>query len=106
MGDLKHKQFTWDITKQGMKELGFRYDYEVEDYAYKFPVYKHGKTPVVFCKVGITENTNNVWYGVYDISGLYMPFYNREYGKNSIIPNIDSAILSKFQQLGIREVKE
>lgn len=105
MANLNEKQFKWDITKQEMKELGFRYDFEIEEYSYKFPVYKHERTPVIFCKVGITENTNNVWYGVYDVNGLYMPFYNRAYGKNFIIPEIEKAIEFKFQELGIKEVK-
>lgn len=97
MERLAHSRYKLNISKNDMKKIGFRYDYELDDYVYRFPVYKYGKATVLFCKLSVDEDTGNVWFNVYDSNGLYMAFYNREYGSNSMIPEIESAILKEFE---------
>lgn len=104
MDRLAENQYKLDITKGKMKQLGFKYDHELDDYVYRFPVYEYNRVPVLFCKLGIDEETGYVWFNVYDNNGLYMPYYNREYGNNSLIPDIEEAIQNEFKRFGVRKV--
>lgn len=102
--DRLRTRYKLNISKNEMKRIGFRYDYELDDYVYRFPVYKYGRIPVLFCKIGLYEDTNGIWFNVYDNNGLYMAYYNREYGDNSILPEIEEAMMAEFKKLGIRKV--
>jgi len=104
MGRLADGRYKLDITKEEMKKLGFRYNNEYDGYVYRFPVYKYNKIPILFCKMGIDEETNQVWFNIYDNNGLYMPYYNQEYGRNTLISLIDERIEKEFSKLGIRKV--
>lgn len=106
MGRLAKTQYKLDISKKEMKALGFRYDRELGDYIYKFSVYQYNKSPLLFCKIGIDEETKRVWFNIYDTSNvLYAPYYNNEYGNNDIIPDIEKVILSELDKLGVTKVK-
>ena len=102
--DRLGKRYKLDISKNEMKRLGFRFDYELDDYVYKFPVYRYGRIPVLFCKLGFYEETNNIWFNIYDNNGLYIVYYNREYGKNAILSEIEEAISTEFNKIGVRMV--
>lgn len=96
-----NKKFKLDITTQQMKDVGFRYDHNVEDYTYRFPVYKYKKQPIIFCTLGIDEETKEVRFTVKDANdNVYAPFYDREYGVNDIIPLIEKNISSELRKLG------
>lgn len=102
----KHNRtYILNITSQEMKDLGFKYDFELQDYIYKFPVYlSQKKEPLVFCKLGIDEETKKVFFNVCDTNGgLYTPYYNREYGKSKVVEVIDKNIRKEFTRLGIKE---
>jgi len=102
---LKDNEYKLNISKTKMKEFGFRYDSKLENYIYKFPVYKNNKVPLIFCKLGINEETHAVWFNVYDSNDmLYAPYYNRTYGKNSIVPIIDKVIENELNKLGAKKV--
>lgn len=105
MDRLTENQYKLDITRNQMKSIGFRYDRELDDYIYKFPVYKHHKIPLLFCKLGIDEETKRVLFNICDTNNtLYAPYYNGEYGRNDIIPNIEKIILSELDKLGVVKV--
>lgn len=105
MDRLAENHYELDIDRNQMKKLGFRYDHSAEDYTYKFPVYKHNGIPLVFCKVGIDEETKRVWFNVCDTNDtLYAPYYDRMYGKNTMIDNIEDIIAEEFARLGIVKV--
>ena len=103
----KHnKTYILSLSKQEMKDLGFKYDFEIQEYIYKFPVYKSSKNePLIFCKLGIDEENNKVFFNVCDLSGeLYTSYYNREYGKpNFVVETIDRNIEKEFKKLGVKE---
>ena len=101
-----NKTYILSATHSQMKELGFKYDYEIQDYIYKFPVYKSKKhEPLVFCKLGVDEEIKRVFYNVCNSDGtLYTPFYDRYYGKSDVVKVIDKNILKEFRKLGIKEV--
>lgn len=106
MGCLNDYCYKVYLTKEKKKELGFKYDYELGDYVLKFTVYKYGKIPLIFCKLGIDEETNIIWHCIYDANNsLYTPFYNREYGRNTIVPKIDKEIKKKLNELGAKKCK-
>ena len=99
-------QFELDLALSQMKDQGFKYDPSIEDYVYKFAVYKYKKQPLIFCKIGIDEDTKQVWYTVCDINNItYVPFYDREYGVNYMILNIEKIILQELKKLGVTLVR-
>ncbi len=100
MGRFIENEYKLEISKKKMKELGFKYDLQLDKYIYKFPVYKNNKVPLIFCKLGIDEETNCIWFNVYDLHDmLYAPYYNRTYGKNSVVPIIDKEIKKEINRL-------
>lgn len=107
MGYLNDYKYKVNLTNEKKKELGFKYDYELGDYVLKFTVYKYGKIPLIFCKLGIDEETNMIWHCIYDASNnLYTPYYNREYGRNNIVPKIEKEVKKKLNELGAKSVNE
>ena len=54
-----NKTYILSVNSTQMKEMGFKYDYGIQDYIYKFPVYKSKKfnSPLIFCKLGVDEET-------------------------------------------------
>lgn len=100
-------QYKLNMNRSQMKKSGFRYDAELDDYVYRFPVYRYKNIPVNFCKIGIDEDTGKVWFNIYDANNmLYQPYYDRSYGTNEVVPEIDTVILAEFSRLGVREVKK
>lgn len=93
-----------NLSPQQMKELGFKYDFQLQDYIYEFPVYKYKNIPSIICKLGIDEDTHKIWLNVYDANGgLYTSYYDREYGKSNIVSIIDKNIekeIKKLQKVG------
>ena len=98
-----NKSYILSVNSAQMKELGFKYDYIIKDYIYQFSVYKsQKKEPLVFCKLGIEEETKRVFFNVCNPDGsLYTPFYNREYGKSKVVEIIDKNIKKEFKKLGV-----
>ena len=98
-------QFSLDLSRFKLKELGFRYDSKLDCYVHKFPIYNYKKQPVIFCKIGINDEDNSIWYNVCEANDtLYAGYYNSEYGHNSLIEKIDKAILHKLKSLGAKRV--
>ena len=106
MGKLTDNRYKLDISKSQMKKLGFRYDRGIEEYTYTFVVYKYkGIVPMVYCKLGIDEETGIVWFKVCDDNDrLYAPYYNNEYGKNIVVQDIEKAISKELNKLGAKKV--
>lgn len=106
MKKRKEKVYTLELSKQEKKDLGFKYDYYLEDYVYEFPVYKSkadNKTSLS-CKLIVNEKNNIVSYIVCDMNGdVYAPYHNRYYGKSAIIPAVDKNIRKEFIKLGVKE---
>ena len=98
-----NKTYILSVNSTQMKELGFRYDYEIQDYIYKFPVYKSKKNePLIFCKLGVDEDVKRVYFNVTNKDGtLYAPYYDRQYGKSMVVEMIDKNIQKEFKELGV-----
>lgn len=105
MDRLAESRFRLDISRGQMKKIGFRYDHELDGYIYRFPVYKYRNVPLLFCWLGIDEDTRTVWHDIYDSNGtLYPPYYDRGYGQNEIIPQIEDMVLAELDRLGAVKV--
>lgn len=98
-----NRTYILSVNSIQMKELGFKYDFELQDYIYKFPVYKSKKNePLIFCKLGIDEETKRVYFNICNVDDtLYTPYYNREYGKSKVVEVIDKNIKKEFKKLGV-----
>lgn len=99
------KEYT--ITNiQGLKDNGFRYNYQEKYYSYDFPVYKYKRKPLIFCNIFVYEEDKTVRYEITDMdNNIYASYYNRQYGKNELLTIIDSTIKKEFFKLGIRQKK-
>lgn len=106
MDRLTENQYELSISKDKMKKIGFRYDRSFEGYIYTFPVYKYnGSVPMIYCKLGIDEESKRVCLSICDDNDrLYAPYYNDEYGKNTIIKDIEKAISKELNKLGAKRV--
>ena len=101
------KRYTLDLSYKQQKEIGFRYDPKLNEYVYEFPVYLYKGRPNIVCKLGINENSNEIWYQVCNINGqTYFPFYVRSYGENKVVRIIDKNIEKQLRQLGAKRIKE
>ena len=105
MGRLTKNQYKLDISKAQMKKLGFRYDRSIDAYTYTFTVHIYKGISLIYCKLGIDDETKDVWFNVYDANDiLYAAYYNDEYGKNSIVDNIEKVISKELNKLGVKRV--
>lgn len=103
MNRLEQKPYKLEISRTQMRKSGFKYDNELDDYVYKFVVYRYNNIPLLFCKLGIDEETKRVWYDIYNTNNtLYSPYYNRKYGHNLIIQNIEKAVWDEWNKLGMQ----
>lgn len=101
------KRYTLELSYKQQKNLGFRYDSKLEEYVYEFPVYPYKGRPSIVCKLGINEDTNEVWWNICDTIGhTYSAYYNRDYGKSKIIPIIDRNIEKELKKIGAKEVED
>lgn len=103
-----NKSYILSVNSTQMKELGFKYDFVLEDYIYKFPVYlSKKKEPLVFCKFGVDdedEEMKRVYFHVCNTDGtLYTPYYDRQYGRSKVVEIIDRNIKKEFKKLGVEE---
>lgn len=102
-----NRTYILSLNSTQMKELGFKYDYIIKDYIYQFPVYKsQKKESLIFCKLGVDEETKQVFFNICNPdSSLYTPYYNREYGKSTVVEIIDKNIKKEFKKLGVVEIE-
>lgn len=106
MGELNEKIYIRPIV-QTTETIGFRYDTKLDEYVYEFPVYLCNGKPSIVCKLGIKEDTNEVWLNVCDVTGrTYPSYYVREYGNSKIIPIIDRNIEKELKRIGVVEMEE
>ena len=93
--------YVLELPIENQKEIGFRYDPDIDDYAYRFPVYKNDGEPFVYCKIWTDEGTNKVLYRVCNSNNtLYAGYYNTQYGANDINKIIDNNIVKGLKKLG------
>ena len=99
-------KYILELSLEQKRKIGFHFDPILQEYVYKFPVYKYKNKPTIICKLGINEEINEVWFNVYKINGdLYTGYYNREYGKSKIYPVIDKNIIKELKKLGAKKVR-
>ncbi len=99
-------EYKLTLTKDQMRKIGFRYDFDVDDYVYKFPVQINKGVPLLFCKLGIFENSDDIWFNVYNADeSLYHSYYDRNYGRNDIVKEIDKRILKELKKIGAKKTK-
>lgn len=106
MERLAQKQYIFDVSKDKLKKLGFRYSKKYEGYMQTFEVYKYKNlVPMIYCRITVDEESKRVWLNICDDQDrLYAPYYNEEYGKNNIIKNIEKEVETKLNQFGIERV--
>lgn len=101
-----------NVTKKWLQENNFRYstlftDDESDAYTYKFPVHKYGTRIIIECEFILYVKNGDVKINVYDCGthNKYVPFYNREYGYNELVSEIDKRIAEELKRLKINKYK-
>ena len=98
------KRYTLDLSYKEQKDIGFRYDPKLNEYVYEFPVYLYKGRLNIVCKLGINEDTNEIWYNVCDMMGhTYSAYYVKDYGKNEVVSIIDRNIEKQLRRLGAKK---
>ena len=94
------------LNNEEMKDIGFKYDFYLQEYILEFPVFKYGRKPTIICKLWINEENFEVTTNVYDENGrLYPSYYNRQYGKSKVVEIIDKNIERVIKKLKTKEKK-
>ena len=106
MERLAQKQYKLKVSKDKLCRLGFRYNKGLEGYSRTVEVYKYKNTvPMIYCRINVDEEDNRVWLIVCDDNDrLYAPYYNSEFGKNTIVDDIEKNISKELNRLGILKV--
>lgn len=95
-----------NLTQAQQKEKGFKYDFLLEEYVYKFPVYKHDGKPVLFCKLIINnEEDGEIVMNVYDCNNSVYALYYNEDKNNEVIPVIKVNIKKELNKLGAVKIR-
>lgn len=98
------EKYKLNLSTEKRKELGFHYDFSLEDYVYEFPVYKSNGITSLKCKLCIDDETGKILVNIYDMKDkLYASYYNRRYGKSKIVLIIDKNIKKKLKELSYYE---
>lgn len=99
-------------TKDDLYNKGFHYNKLMSDessdcYSLRFPVHKYKKTTVLECEVTVELQTGNVIINVFNAgtNDIYVPYYNREYGKYEILDTINATIKKQLKKFGVKEKK-
>lgn len=101
------KRYTLDLSHKEQKEIGFRYDAKLDEYIYEFPVYLYKGKPSIVCKLGINDDTKEIFYNICDTMGrVYHSYYVRDYGKSKVVSIIDRNLKRQLNKLGAKEIKE
>lgn len=106
MGRLAENEYKFEVAKDKLRKLGFRYSKTYEGYVHTFVVYKYKKiVPMIYCRITVNEETQRAWLNVCDDNDrLYAPYYNDEYGKNVMRQDIEKEIIKELNRLGIKKV--
>lgn len=94
------------LTKTDLKNNGFHYNFEYKFYTTEFNLYRN------LFKLVINIDLNESWVGFQVIhtehNMLYPAYYDREYGTNNIVKQIDRSvrrILKDLEKLNILQKK-
>lgn len=96
MVNIQLYKLSSDITKRILEENNFKY---VDGYyAYRFPVYKYKKEPILWCNIYVELEQKTCNVNVMDQNNnTYAPFFNRVYGgENKVVESIDRKINSQL----------
>jgi hypothetical protein len=102
MGRLIDEKYKLNVPIEKKKSIGFRYDYELDDYAYAFTCYSYQHAPVLICKLCLNDDTGDILINVYDTNGVtYAPFYQGE-DRSDVLPIVETNIRKELHKIGTR----
>lgn len=102
---MKDTACNFAFSKDQTKKIKFRYDPALCEQVYRFPVYMTNGEPLLFCKLWVDEETDHVFFGVYNTDDtIYASYYDRNYGKSAVVDEIDKRLQAEFQRLGIQNI--
>lgn len=99
-------------TKNDLYNKGFHYNKNMSDetsdfYSMRFSVSKYNKITTLECELAVDLQSGDVIINVfnYGTNDIYIPYYNREFGKYKIIDTINKTIEAQLKKLGAKETK-
>ena len=100
-------KYILNLSNKEMKDIGFKYDFYLQEYVYEFPVFKHNGKTVLVSKLWVNDENFEVTVNVYNENGRpYPSYYNRQYGKSKVVEIIDKNIEKELKKLGAQKRKE
>ena len=97
-------------TRDELYKKGFRYnkllsDDQTDFFSYRFPVHRYKNVPTLECELNVSLQTGNILIHVYKAgtNENYIPFYNSEYGKYTIIDEINAVITKQLVKFGAKK---
>ena len=81
----------------------FKYKNNEEYFITAFPVYYYDDTPMLYCVITVGDEFKTINYKIVNgANELYSQYYNRTFGKNTVIPVIEKNIIKRIVKFGMR----
>lgn len=94
-------------TPYHLRQLGFHYLIDNENYSLTFPILRYKGRPTLLCKLVYNIVDNNLLYDIINTNNeLLALYYDREYGDaKEFIEKIDSIVDRRMKAMGFKKKK-
>lgn len=95
-------------TPYHLRQLGFHYLIDNENYSLTFPILRYKGRPTLLCKLVYNIVDNKLLYDIINTNNeLLALYYDREYGDaREFIKKIDSIVDRKMKAMGFKKKKK
>ena len=95
-------------TPYHLRQLGFHYLIDNENYSLTFPILRYKGRPTLLCKLVYNIVDNKLLYDIINTNNeLLALYYDREYGDaREFIEKIDSIVDRKMKAMGFKKKKK
>ena len=105
---MNNKYYISYPTPYHLRQLGFHYSIDNENYSLTFPILRYKGRPTLLCKLVYNIVDNNLLYDIINTNNeLLALYYDREYGDaREFIEKIDSIVDRRMKAMGFKKKKK
>ena len=105
---MNNKYYIPYPTPYHLRQLGFHYSIDNENYSLTFPILRYKGRPTLLCKLVYNIVDNNLLYDIINTNNeLLALYYDREYGDaREFIEKIDSIVDRRMKAMGFKKKKK
>ena len=105
---MNNKYYFPNPTPYHLRQLGFHYSIDSENYILTFPILRYKGRPTLLCKLVYNIPDNELHYDIINSNNeLLALYYDREFGNaRDYIKKIDSIVDRKMKAMGFKKQKK